>query len=503
MKNPSLLFWPVLILFYLATRLVNLLIVPIFTDEAIYTYWAQVALNDPANRFISLEDGKQPLFIWLAAVFQKFIQDPLIASRLVSVAAGLGSTLGIFLLAKTLFGERAAKIASILYVILPFTLLYDRMALFDSLLTMLGIYSVLLTIKLVTFPKLENSLLLGISTGFAMITKSSGTFFLYLIPASVLLHQSWPKLKFNLKEVARWLGLITLAAAIAQIIYNSLRLSPLFYIIARKNSEFIRPAAEVLSNPFMYLASNVSALTSWTATYMGIPLFIIFIAATTYGLLKRNIKIFYLTILIALPFGAEALFNQVLYPRFILFYFPYVILITAFGISEALERLQRYRQSLSANKKYLIVAVAVAFIIPAVNSFYLLTSPTKAKIADSDAGQYLNDWPSGYGVAEVVTFLKNQPKDQQVYIGTEGTFGLLPYALQIYFYSQQNIHIIGFWPVNHNDLPVQILDLAKNNPTYFVFNESQANITNPHLKLIDKYQKGVGDSYMRFYEVIP
>src|SRR3989338_4724321 len=110
----SLILWSSFSVLYFATRLINLKIVPIFTDEAIYTYWAQVALHDPANRFISLEDGKQPLFIWLAAVAQKFVNDPLVASRLISVLSGFGSLVGIYLIARNLFGEKVAKLATFL-----------------------------------------------------------------------------------------------------------------------------------------------------------------------------------------------------------------------------------------------------------------------------------------------------------------------------------------------------------------------------------------------------
>ena len=479
-------FWLIVTPIYFLTRLVNLKIIPIFTDEAIYTYWAQVALHDPIHRFISLEDGKQPLFIWLAAVFQKFIADPLVATRLVSVAAGFFSTVGIYLLAKIIFNDKVAKIASILYIILPLTLLYDRMALFDSLLTMFGIYAILFSVKLAKNPRLDWAMLSGIAIGAAMITKSSGVFFLYLLPASLLL-----KVK-----LVKWLPFALVVFVISQLIANSLRLSPLFYIIARKNLGFIRPTSEVFASPFAYFVSNASALTSWTATYMGIGLFILVPVVIVWGLLKKNTQVFYLAILVAIPFGAELFFNKVLYPRFILFYFPYIILLTAFGIVTIAERLQNL-------KKYLIPLIFFVVLIPLVNSFYLLTSPTKAKIANSDAGQYLNDWPAGYGVAEIVAFLKKAPKDRQIYVGTEGTFGLLPYALQIYFYGQENIHIIGFWPTDSNNLPAQILEPAKNNPTYFVFNETQKQITNEQLKLLAKYQKGIGDGYMRLYEIIP
>src|SRR3990172_8136592 len=103
-----------IIALYFITRFVNIQVIPIFTDEAIYTYWSKVALNDPANRFISLEDGKQPLFIWIAAVFQKIIEDPLIASRLVSAFAGIGSLIGIYFVSKELFNVKVARFSLLL-----------------------------------------------------------------------------------------------------------------------------------------------------------------------------------------------------------------------------------------------------------------------------------------------------------------------------------------------------------------------------------------------------
>lgn len=493
MKKPHV-FWTGIIALYLATRLINIKIIPIFTDEAIYSYWAQVALHDPVHRFISLEDGKQPLFIWLAAIFQKFIADPLIASRLVSVAAGVGSLIGIYLLSRQLFNQKIAKLAAFLYIILPFTLLYDRMALFDSLLTMFGIYAIFFSVRLIREPKLESALLAGSAIGLAMITKSSGNFFLYLLPFSLLLVDF--KEKTLKTHILKWTFFATITFLISQIIYNSLRLSPLFYIIARKNLSFIRSPQEVLASPFEFIWSNISSLTSWTITYLNPILFLLFVGCLIWGLARRNKAIIYLAITILLPFLAEVLFNKVLYPRFILFYFPPIIILTAFTLITLIEKFQKY-------KKFAIAAVALVLTAPISTSFNLITNPQNANIPSSDAGQYLNDWPAGYGVAEVATFLKSQPQDRQIYVGTEGTFGLLPYALQIYFYGQENIHIIGFWPVNHNDLPTQILDLAQNNPTYFVFNETQQETTNQHLKLIANYRKGVGDSYMRLYEVIP
>ena len=493
MKSKSTVtFWVILVFSYFFTRLVNLKLIPIFTDEAIYTFWAQVALDDPAHRFISLQDGKQPLFIWLAAILQKFISDSLIASRMVSVFAGFGSIIGIYLLAKELFSEKVAKIAAVFYLILPFTLLYDKLALVDSLLTMFGIYAVFLSVKMAKNPQLDLALLNGFAIGAAMITKSSGNFFLYLLPFSLVLFDF--SKNDTRQQLFRWLGFSAITFIVTQIIYNMLRLSPLFYIIERKNYEFIRPLSAVVEDPFLHFFSNVESLLGWLISYVGVFLFIIFLSGILYGISQKDRRMLYLSILAVVPFIAESLFNQILYPRFILFYLPPVILAISYAFVHFMGVSPKWN-------KILIFIFAASIALPAVKSFLLLTNPPISKIPQSDANQYFNDWPAGYGVNEVVGVLRKESQNKEVYIGTQGTFGLYPYALNIYFRNNQNVHIFSYWPVDPEELPGEILEYAKNNKTYFVFNENQKEIKNPKLSLVAKYQKGVGNSFMRLYEV--
>lgn len=495
MKSKStIIFWTAIIFSYLFTRLVNLKLIPIFTDEAIYTFWAQVALDDPAHRFISLQDGKQPLFIWLAAILQKFISDPLIASRMVSVFAGFGSIIGIYLLAKELFSEKVAKIATIFYLILPFTLLYDKLALVDSLLTMFGIYAVFLSVKMAKNPQLDLALLNGFAIGAAMITKSTGNFFLYLLPFSLVLFdfskKDWKQ------KLARWTGFSALTFVIAQAVYNSLRLSPLFYIVERKNYEFIRPLPDVLKDPFLHFFSNAESLLGWLLSYIGVLLFIIFLCAISYGISRKDRRILYLSILVVVPFIAESLFNQILYPRFMLFYLPPVILAISYAVV--------YFMGIGPKwNKILIFILTASIVLPSVKSFLILTNPPNSRIPKSDGNQYFNDWPAGYGVNEVVEIIGKESKDKEVYIGTQGTFGLFPYALNIYFRDNKNVHVFSYWPVEPESLPSEIMEYAKSHKTYFVFNEFQGEIQNPNISLVAKYQKGIGESYMRLYEVSP
>jgi hypothetical protein len=120
-------------------------------------------------------------------------------------------------------------------------------------------------------------------------------------------------------------------------------------------------------------------------------------------------------------------------------------------------------------------------------------------------GQYIDDWPSGWGVPEIVSFMKNESIKEKVSIYTEGTFGLLPYAFEIYLGDNPNIDIHGIWPI-HSEIPEEILESAAQHSTYFVMYQGQ---TPPfqwqsYLKKLAEYQKGLNkNSSMRLYKVIP
>lgn len=90
---------------YFVTRLLFLSRLPMFTDEAIYIYWAKLIQTGQASPFLSIVDGKPPLFIWsmIPGLFIPSGPQMLVVSRLVSVIAGGVSLVGIYYLGKLLF----------------------------------------------------------------------------------------------------------------------------------------------------------------------------------------------------------------------------------------------------------------------------------------------------------------------------------------------------------------------------------------------------------------
>ena len=143
----ALVIFAVSAVIYAVFRLVNLTSIPVFVDEAIYIRWSQVMKAEATLRFLPLSDGKQPLAMWLTIPLLKYVSDPLIAGRLVSIFAGVGSMVGLAFLTFLLFDSLLlASLSSLIYVILPFTMFFDRMALVDSLLAMFGIWTLALSI---------------------------------------------------------------------------------------------------------------------------------------------------------------------------------------------------------------------------------------------------------------------------------------------------------------------------------------------------------------------
>lgn len=478
----------ILICLYAVTRLSNLTKIPIFTDEAIYIRWGQIALQDPAHRFISLEDGKQPLFIWLMMPALQFISDPLVAGRIVSVAAGFISLASITAIGWILFGETVAWLAGAAYLVSPFFLLYDRLALYDSLTAALMGVSILLSILLAKSPRLDLSLLLGISVGLGLLTKSSAQFAIFLLPISLLLMTNK---NYKDYKIYKWLFYAFLSVSTAFLISLLLRLSPLAYMVKLKERTFIVSFDEFFADPFSRLIGNLSGQTNWLIGYLTWPWLIAILAGIAFSFKKFWKQTLFLLSWFIVPYLALAAFGIVLYPRFLLFMALPLLPLIAKG-STVIKDIKFIK----------IILPIIIFLYPSFTSYKLIFDPLSAPIPQADRGQLLDDWPAGYGIPEVVDFLKKESASHKIFIGAEGTFGLTPYALNIYLKDNPSIEIKGYWPIG-NGIP-DIIDVAKTGkPTFVLFKDTQVPNPDWPLSLVDKYQKGRGNVYMSLYRVTP
>ena len=130
-----------ILLVYFLLHLINLSLLPIFNDEAIYIDWGWLNIHLPGHLYDSLLDAKQPLMIWLFGIFGNLFSDPLFAGRFVSVLFGMGALVGIYKLTKYLFNSKIAVMASLIYSVVPIIFFYNRQALLESGVACLGIWS--------------------------------------------------------------------------------------------------------------------------------------------------------------------------------------------------------------------------------------------------------------------------------------------------------------------------------------------------------------------------
>lgn len=450
-----------IIVAYLVTRLVNLGIIPIFTDEAIYLRWSQIMAYDAGLRYLPLVDGKPPLFMWLTSFVMRLLPqiDVLLTGRLVSVVAGLGSLIGIYVVSYQLFhNKKISFFSSLFYLLSPFTFFYDRFGLADGLLAMFALWSLSLAIFLAQTARLDVAMILGLVIGFGLLTKSPALFFFLLLPLTIFIG------KFRWKLILLFLVVIVFAESI----YSVLRLFPLFSMINQKNHEFILTFSQFFQNPWQNFA-NLRTLTIWEITYLTIPVVLLIpLAFKKYSRLSLILSSLFLIQMIYM-----ALFNKVIYPRFLLTFTPYLLILAAAGLS-------LFKQK--------IIWLAV-FIFPVFIIFKLIFNPVNAPLIQADRDQYLDGWAAGFGVAEIRGYLKNK----KGVLATEGTFGLMPYALELYKKDYPDLEIKPYWP-----LPAT----APARTNYLLMYQNQKEPLGWKLQEIMRFRQGKGENYLRLYAVL-
>lgn len=459
----------IIILLYFFLRIYNLTVLPIFADEAIYIRWAQVMSNESTLRFLPLSDGKQPLFMWTIIPALKIFDDPLIAGRMVSVATGFGTLVGIFLLTFYLFRKIwIALAAAFIYTISPFAVFFDRMALVDSMLTMFGIWVLLLAISAVKALRWDLAMLTGFSLGGALLTKSPALFFSLLLPITVLFSR-WPKrVPDGTLHLIKLLGLFIPAYIIGYGMYNILRLGPNFHLIGQRNQDYVLPLSHLWTNPKDPFIFHAHRSLEWLWMLGPAVLVILAGAGLVWGLRKYKRETLVLSAWAIIPILVQAEFAKVITARYILFSLPTLIIlaIIIFNLKHKLT-------------PFILGIVLTIFTIQAgMIDYKIITKPENAPLPQSERSGYLEEWTAGVGIREAAEFFQKEYQkepDKKIVVGTEGYFGTLPDGLQIYLKNYPKITVIGTG-LSFQTVPKSLLESkAFGNKTYLVVNSSRFN----------------------------
>ena len=248
-------------------------------------------------------------------------------------------------------------------------------------------------------------------------------------------------------------------------------------------------------HPFERFVGNIGGLWSWIQSYATYPLMGLFIIGMIYGLKKHRAKTVYLSLWFLVPFLALASFGKVLYPRYLLFMLAPLLPIVALGIS----KIAQWKPC-----RHLPICLFVylsTILYPSYFSYLIIFNPLDSPLPKVDRFQLLDDWPSGYGINEVVDFIKLRSMNENIFVGTEGTFGLTPAALNIYLKDNKNVEVKGYWPV---DTSIQELtEIAKTGkPTFLLLKDTQLPKPEWPVKIVGKWRKGKGEAFSILLEFI-
>lgn len=504
---------------YGLTRCTNLLFLPIFNDEAIYIRWASIIREDPSNLFISAVDGKTWLFMWLNSLTLEMFDDILLSGRVVSVVCGALTVAGIYFIGEKLYSPGAGYLAGLIYLLLPYSLLHDRLALVDSLLTTLATCLMLTSIHY----DLKKVCVLGIVSGAIMglgfLTKTPFMIFFVFPPLAIFFFSEY-------RDLRLWKGVI-LAYGVAILVV----LPYLMYTPPKKmpgvdklfhNDRFIQGIFSTLQNSHFRI--NLMEYGDNLLTYLTWPLAAVLLISVAQGIREGDRRLGFLALWFVFPSLAILVFAKETYSRYFLFCIPALALMIGNSLHVLFKNMTDRFTGLQ-RARTLPAFLMTLLLVPSVDlDFKIINAPERAELTERDRWQYIDSEFSGYGIREAVEFFLKESGKNEIRILFSPVWGNPEDALYIYLKDKPGIKMYSAWwtgimpiiPPNVATLPVyksnyqswmlRELDLAdlSGNEVFFVARDHAINPEkvlreNPDFKRVGTYKKLSNDYSFSVY----
>lgn len=411
---------------------------PVVGDESLYLRWAEIIDNQGAW-FVSLLDGKPPLSYWLYWLARRLSDDPLFGPRLVSVLAGTLSTAGVFYVGRRLAGELAGLVAAALYAILPWAMLFDRLAYAESLVNCLGVWTAYAALRAFSDGNAaegggwRGALLSGLLLGLGLFTKTTA-----LLWAPALLLAAWlpglAELRKRLPQLAAAYGLAALFLGLNALLTPEAPRVATSSAILHKTHFFI-PLSDLFSAPWTGIQTNGPALGEFLWSYLTPLGLLAVLAASAYLLSQRSRAAVFLLGLSLLPILAQALLLDRTFSRYP---YPHLwLLLVLIAIA--------FCKALSSSKVVAWSALALVGLSFGWSSLLAVAKP-RVGLAPRDASYFFGDGPNaGWGVAQAVGHIRQAGRQGEVLVLTDPIWGTPADALFAYLNGRDGIRVVEAW----------------------------------------------------------
>ncbi len=462
--------WIIGCIFVLAIllRVSNLQLLPIFNDESTYIRYGMHQLHEPDHNPYSLLIGKEPLLPFLYAFTGSTINNLLLGSRLVTVLLSLITLLGLYMVTKEMLqvgirsrhgvlklvqddvnGEMATVFACLLYAVVPYAVFFDRLALMDSAVGTIAVWSLYLTHRIIKKTTWMNGLLLGTVLGLGLWIKFSSAMYvvLYVLVVSYYGYK-------NQEKVSNGTSLLQLLVPIilAGVIFLPLESHSYYIEHLQLLGQYTYPLFSIFSFPLTIWMTNFLHVFNWMF-FLLTPL--VFCLAL-WGVVVDKKKLYMLPVVwFVIPFFYEVLYAKLFTSRQAFSLIIPLLILAGYGLARL------WMRHKTAGYAALGIIVAVSLYVDSV----LLSNPpafpslfpgqTKA---DLDA--YVQGFSSGYGVQEAISYLQLQAKQQPITVVIRNDHGNPEDAIVGYLHYQKNTKVIPL-----NDPQSQIGEVFKQTDT--------------------------------------
>lgn len=476
----------VLSLIYLLTRVVNLLSLPIFNDEAIYLDWANKIKLGYVSLFYPLYDGKPPLHFLLISVFLKIFKDPLLAGRLSSVLAGFFALVAIKKIAHIL-NQKIEVLTVFLYIISPIFIFYDRQALQESLLTTLLLWSFYFFIMYFKSFKLINILISSVIFALAFWTKTSAL--LMLLPAFIFLGYQFIKNKDRQNSI--------IISAFVFIIIFVIFLIPLLMqknsgLMFSRNDRYLLGASVSIKILFQTVVINL--IKTFHIYFWFLNVYILFISYALWSAIsKRELESIGIYLIFLIPLVFIIFLSKSVNDRYLEPFSIFLIFIAALGFYSFKEKIKKLAYLL-----FIFPFVLSVFQIFSIDKYLATLNSRDSKLG---LGVYLGGFTSGYGVNSAIDYLKDLSYQyKKMYIGVRIDAGNPESALMAYFLEKENSKIVPlYFDSRAVKLPLADSFIGYKYPMYFVSRDNNLAGMDEYLTEVKRFYKP-DNSYVGIYQ---
>jgi 4-amino-4-deoxy-L-arabinose transferase-like glycosyltransferase len=402
MKIKSSLVLLSLILLYWLTRFIALDSFSLFLDEAGHLWWARDVWR--LHPFGSTIDGRWLNVLWIA-VFYPFNATIWIAraSVVLVTTAGFACVLAT---TRRYFSLRATVIAGLLYIFMPLTFFFERLALADSIsapfvAAAIWAASVKFPQAMMTRARLGWGVLGGVMLTAAILSKISNLIFL-CIPflAAVFL--------FNWKE---WRKGLTLASAM--YMGCAITLAPIVIFIRSFTSSTLglnlvtmKTGGTLAELPAQIIGTS-QGVTAFLSAYLPFPMWLIILIGIGAALWRGGRAAWFNASVLAATMAVLIAQTRPAYlaSRFLPVYAPLIVILVGSGLAAITFK---WRRVLVVGGVAVMIGSGVMF------AWQGWIDPTQLPLEQSDRWHYITGWPNSYALRDVTAEFLNRNETAQI-----------------------------------------------------------------------------------------